>query len=173
MEYRDIIHKKAPLPFIGQKRNMLRHIFEVARNLNRATPIYDVFGGSGLISNLFSEMGFKEVYYNDYDGYSNRLTKIEQTNAILDECRNYLNRAGVKADAKLTDEQRDEVMSILYKYDIIDEIDVISLSSRLLFSMRTCTDLNCLAKTTMYSNIGLSNFNAERYLAKKKGGGVL
>ncbi|MBS7815877.1 hypothetical protein [Wohlfahrtiimonas chitiniclastica] len=40
-------YHKAPLPFLGQKRNWLRNIYEM--NFDNKTVV-DLFGGSGILS---------------------------------------------------------------------------------------------------------------------------
>lgn len=66
--------KQAPLPFVGQKRQFLKHFEQV---LNDNIPgngegwiIIDAFGGSGLLSHTAKQLKPEaRVIYNDFDGY--------------------------------------------------------------------------------------------------------
>ena len=74
---------KAPLPFLGQKRNWIRYLPELLQGnlFDKGFSDYkngifvDMFGGSGLLShNIKQIFPNAEVIYNDFDGYSNYLT---------------------------------------------------------------------------------------------------
>lgn len=74
---------KAPLPFLGQKRNWIRYLpelingnlFEKGFSNYKKGVWVDMFGGSGLLSyNIKQLCPDAEVIYNDFDGYSNYLT---------------------------------------------------------------------------------------------------
>ena len=81
------IHKQAPLPFVGQKR---RFIATFAALLDSNIPgdgagytIVDAFGGSGLLAHIAKRTKpAARVIYNDYDGYTARLTHIDDTNRL-------------------------------------------------------------------------------------------
>lgn len=101
---------KAPLPFLGQKRNWLKYLPPlVAPDLinsnnfskyNNSTWV-DMFGGSGLLShNLKLLMPNANIIYNDFDGYTNYLT--EESIQILLEIN-------------------EQVISILKKYENIEK----------------------------------------------------
>ena len=75
---------KAPLPFLGQKRNWIRYLPEILQGnlFDKGFSDYkngifvDMFGGSGLLShNIKQIFPNAEVIYNDFDGYSNYLTE--------------------------------------------------------------------------------------------------
>lgn len=81
IEYKDII-KTPPLPFLGNKRSALKHLYNEFKNieLDEDLIIVDAFGGSGLLSNFFKQLFPKNrVIYNDFDGYTERLKKYEAT----------------------------------------------------------------------------------------------
>lgn len=72
------LYKKAPLPFIGQKKNFQKHFIEVLeKNIEgegEGWTIVDVFGGSGLLPHTAKRTKPKaKVIYNDFDGYAERL----------------------------------------------------------------------------------------------------
>ena len=79
--------KAAPLPFVGQKRQFLNHFTQV---LNDNIPgdgegwtIIDAFGGSGLLSHTAKALKPKaRVIYNDFDGYAEQLSHIDDINAL-------------------------------------------------------------------------------------------
>lgn len=75
---------KAPLPFLGQKKNWIRYLPELLQGnlFDKGFSDYkngifvDMFGGSGLLShNIKQIFPNAEVIYNDFDGYSNYLTE--------------------------------------------------------------------------------------------------
>ena len=100
---------KAPLPFLGQKRNWIRYLPELLQGnlFDKGFSDYkngifvDMFGGSGLLShNIKQIFPNAEVIYNDFDGY---------TDYLNEECVNILKEVGVKVayiyskyDAKYT-----------------------------------------------------------------------
>ena len=79
--------KAAPLPFVGQKRQFLNHFKQV---LNDNIPgdgegwtIIDAFGGSCLLSHTAKALKPKaRVIYNDFDGYAEQLSHIDDINAL-------------------------------------------------------------------------------------------
>ena len=87
---------KAPLPFLGQKRNWIRYLPELLQGnlFDKGFSDYkngifvDMFGGSGLLShNIKQIFPNAEVIYNDFDGY---------TDYLNEECVNILKEVGVK-----------------------------------------------------------------------------
>nr|WP_243385205.1 hypothetical protein [Caviibacterium pharyngocola] len=90
--------KQAPLPFIGQKRMFLNQFKQVLNdNISgdgEGWTIIDAFGGSGLLSHTAKRLKPKaRVIYNDFDGYAERLTHINDINrlrrlifSLLDNC---------------------------------------------------------------------------------------
>ncbi|KMK52029.1 hypothetical protein RO21_03140 [[Actinobacillus] muris] len=79
--------KQAPLPFVGQKRQFLKH-FEAVLDENiegngKDWTIIDVFGGSGLLSHTaMRKKSLARVIYNDFDGYAERLKYIADINRL-------------------------------------------------------------------------------------------
>lgn len=77
-----LLHK-APLPFLGQKRNWIRYLPELLQGnlFDKGFSDYkngifvDMFGGSGLLSyNIKQLCPDAEVIYNDYDKFTDYLT---------------------------------------------------------------------------------------------------
>lgn len=167
MNYSDIKHKKAPLPFSGQKKNMLRYFVTALNGCDRNTPVYDIFGGSGLLANACLEMGFTDVTYNDYDGYLNRIKRINNTNNILEEIRPILKNYRQKQ--KVSDKDHRDIIGVIKSFDMVEPVDCISLSSRLLFSMNYEDSIEGLERSTFYvlSNT-MTPYDATGYLTGVK-----
>lgn len=86
----DTIYSKAPLPFVGQKKNFLREFRAVLvdhiPDEGEGWTIVDVFGGSGLLAhNAKRLLPRARVIFNDYDGYADRIANIPDTNALRAE----------------------------------------------------------------------------------------
>ncbi|MDY4399614.1 DNA adenine methylase [Helicobacter bilis] len=82
-------YNKPPLAFMGNKKNMLKHIKQVLQDMqgdgyiNDETIFLDVFGGSGLISHNIKQWYPKNrVIWNDYDNYQKRLDGISDTEIL-------------------------------------------------------------------------------------------
>lgn len=124
------IYKSAPLPFMGQKRYFVRAFSETLGALEgKIDTVVDLFGGSGLLSHTAKKVlpGCR-VIYNDYDGYSQRLAHVEQTNEILMLIKERLK--GVQSNARLSDRQRADVLAIVEKYEAAGYVDVMTIAAR-------------------------------------------
>lgn len=156
-------YKSAPLPFQGQKRNFVKDYREVLKGYSDQAVYIDLFGGSGLLSHVTKhDKPGARVIYNDYDGFRRRLEAIPLTNKILEDLRVLL--AEIPKKAKLTESLKSKALEVLRSYQGEGEIDYISLSSSLLFSMKYTTSYEEIAKETFYNKIRKSNYNAEGYL---------
>lgn len=158
---------KAPLPFVGQKRNFLKKFVKVLNeNISEqgeGWTIIDVFGGSGLLSHQAKRLKPRaRVIYNDFDGYAHRLAHIEDINKL----RRLL--AGTLKDtpnkAKLDKHTRDVVIEQIRSFK--GYIDLDSLRAWLLFSGRVLDNLNQLYKEPVfYNRLRKSDYNlASGYL---------
>ncbi|MFW9339073.1 hypothetical protein ACN9N6_01275, partial [Glaesserella parasuis] len=72
------IYKQTPLPFVGQKRMLLKHFSQILNDNIKGDgegwTIVDVFGGSGLLSHTAKQLKPQaRVIYNDFDNYAERL----------------------------------------------------------------------------------------------------
>lgn len=134
------------------------------QGFERKTIFIDLFGGSGLLSRTVKDaLPDAQVIYNDFDGYHKRIENIDRTNVILSDIRDLL--ANVKADVKLTNEQRAAVVELIAKHELTGYVDYITLSSSLLFSMNYASSLEELSKQTMYNCVRKSDYtNAPDYL---------
>lgn len=114
------LYKKAPLPFVGQKRYFQKHFIEVLeKNVEgdgEGWTIVDVFGGSGLLAHTAKRIKPKaRVIYNDFDGYTERLKGIPDTNRlreILHEVVGHHNK-----DHKLSDKENNKVRETIKNFD--------------------------------------------------------
>ena len=147
------IYKSAPLPFMGQKRYFVRAFSETLGALEgKIDTVVDLFGGSGLLSHTAKKVlpGCR-VIYNDYDGYSQRLAHVEQTNEILMLIKERLK--GVQSNARLSDRQRADVLAIVEKYEAAGYVDVMTIGRSVLFSGKWVKTLDELRKHTMYNRV--------------------
>ena len=127
--------KQAPLSFVGQKRNFVKHYVKV---LNENIPgdgegwtIVDAFGGSGLLSHVSKRIKPKaRVIYNDFDNYAERIANIESTERLrvkLLKCCE-----GVGKNDKLSVEVKSEVVDAIKMHG--DFVDWLSVSAWLKFA---------------------------------------
>lgn len=101
----------APLPFIGQKRFMIKFLLPLLHSIakekiiDKDTIFVDVFGGSGLIAHHI-KLNFSNhrVIWNDFDNYAERLSHIDETNELLKKIINitkiYPNKHRIKNEDK-------------------------------------------------------------------------
>lgn len=163
ISYNKIKYKKAPLPFNGQKRYMLSHFIKSLEGLDPLTPIYDIFGGSGLLANACLEVGFVDVTYNDYNGYANRIKTIKTTNGILKDIDPLLCKYG--KNERISVKDKEQILDIIRAYDIAEKVDCITLSSRLLFSSHYSDNVNDLAGEIFYArDAKAKSYRADNYL---------
>ena len=114
------LHKKAPLPFVGQKRYFQKHFIEVLeKNVEgdgEGWTIIDVFGGSELLAHTAKRIKPKaRVIYNDFDGYTERLKGIPDTNRLREILHEVVGH--YKKDHKLSDEENEKVREIIKNFD--------------------------------------------------------
>lgn len=156
--------KTAPLPFQGQKRFFVKHFDAALKDYPPEGVYVDLFGGSGLLSHTVkARHPNATVVYNDYDGYSERLAAIPQTNAILQELR-ALNITAVRK-ARIVGKDREVVIDVLRKHDERGYVDWISLSGSLLFSMNYAKNFKTFVEQGFYNRIRTTDFPcADGYL---------
>ncbi|WLF83788.1 DNA adenine methylase [Moraxella sp. ZY210820] len=160
------IYNSAPLPFVGQKRNFLKHFRAL---INQHIPddgenwtIVDVFGGSGLLAHNAKCLKPKAtVIYNDYDGYTERLKNITDINRLRQIIYNILEP--FPKDKRINDETKQSIINVIHNFD--GYIDVRSVSTWLLFSSKQISSIDELSKHEMYNNIRLTDYKtADDYL---------
>lgn len=153
----------APLPFQGQKRRYVKRFASKIDEVPREVPVYDLFGGSGLLANTCLELGFTDVTWNDYDNFEARLDLIPETNEILAHLRtDVLSKYPRKS--KLDKEGKRAAIDVLDIYDSLGPVDFLTISSSLLFSMNYCKSLEEFEKATMYANYKDKPYERGSYL---------
>ncbi|MBF0785415.1 hypothetical protein E4T80_08075 [Muribacter muris] len=136
--------KQAPLPFVGQKRQFLKH-FEAVLDKNiegngEDWTIIDVFGGSGLLSHTAKrKKPLARVIYNDFDGYTKRLKHIKDINRLRQEI--YQTIADIVPKSKRLNKD--------LKAEIINKINGFS----------GYKDLNCLTRWLLFSGEQVSSLD--------------
>lgn len=144
IEYKNIV-KRPPLPFLGNKRNALKKLYEYFKNidLDEEVVIIDLFGGSGLLSNLFKQMYPKNrVIYNDFDDYHIRIEQMDNTINILNEILSELKTEGeLKKQQALNDKQTIIFKNKIKKLKNRKDIDLITIGRNFTFQGVKCDKL--------------------------------
>lgn len=153
----------APLPFIGQKRMLLKQFKESIKVFNDKTIFVDLFGGSGLLSHTTKQLRPEcTVIWNDYDNYSRRIENIPRTNLLMAEVRDLM--AGCVKGTKMPEDVRNKVLECLAQHEKTGYVDYITLSSSLLFSGKSVTTLAGFQKEAIYCKLRQSDYNADGYI---------
>ena len=151
-------YKKAPLLFIGQKRNFLKHFIPLLQqNIpddGAGWTIVDVFGGSGLLAHTAKRTLPKaRVVYNDFDGYAKRLRYIADTEKLRQKCQT------------MVSEHKNQRLTPTTQFRLIAEIetfngfvDVQTLASWFLFSGKQAKDWADLKSKIWWSGIAQSSY---------------
>ncbi|MBR2249506.1 MAG: DNA adenine methylase [Prevotella sp.] len=158
-------YTQAPLPFMGQKRRWSTDFkTAVLNHFNDCDTFIDLFGGSGLLSYFTKNIRpDATVVYNDYDGYTERLAHIEDTNRLLRSLRSIL--AFCPTDKRINDPERSKVLTLLNDAEADGIfVDYITLSNSLLFSGKYATNYEQMAAETLYNRVRTADFQAEGYL---------
>ncbi|OPH34954.1 Site-specific DNA methylase [Moraxella equi] len=159
-------HSTAPLPFIGQKRQ----IIQVFRNtLDRIVPddgqgwtIIDVFGGSGLLAHNAKYLKPKaRVIYNDFDNFSQRLYHLCDTNRLRQQL--YAILEPLPRAKRIDEPTKQKLLEIIQNFDGF--VDCHSVSTWLLFSGNQISHIDELPKHEFYNTIRRSDYpTADGYL---------
>ncbi|CAM3040787.1 DNA adenine methylase [Dichelobacter nodosus] len=159
-------YTQAPLPFIGQKRNFIKHFEKVLNdnicNNGNGWTFIDVFGGSGLLAHVAKRTKPNvRVIYNDFDGYAERLQHIPEINQLRHKLADFL---ADKPRAKiLQPDVRESVKQIIDNFKGYIELQV--LSSWLLFSGQQVGSMDDFMKKSWYNTVRLTDYpEAENYL---------
>lgn len=165
-----MIYTKPPLPFMGNKKNMLKHIKQVLETMRADGEIdgesifIDVFGGSGLVAhNIKQWYPRNQVLWNDYDNYQKRLDHIAQTESL--RAWIYEKASDIGHQNALPKEIKQEILAHIHTLETQGEyIDYTTLSSYLLFSGNYARDFTELSKASFYNNISATRLSAQGYL---------
>lgn len=156
--------KKAPLPFQGQKKNMISFYIDVIKKLEGESIIVDLFGGSGLLSHVAKRINPNlRVIYNDFDYYIKRIENVDITNEILLEIRNIVK--SVKFRTKIPLDLKNKI--ILFLKELEEEgvyIDFPTISASITFSGKWINNLESLSKNSMYNCVVKNAYMVDEYL---------
>lgn len=158
---------RAPLPFLGQKRNQIKNIREVLKLFDDNATYVDVFGGSGLLSQIISEeKPYANVIWNDFDNYKERLDGISDTNELLEQI--YAIFGHLKHSEKLDEILKSEILQTIENFKGYK--DFITLSSHLLFSGSYVFSFEELKKQNFYKskNTKRPKYSLNEYLSGVK-----
>ena len=155
-----MFYNSAPLPFFGQKRAFLKPFCECLKGFSPYATYLDLFGGSGLLSHTIKQTyPSARVIYNDHDNFIGRIENLKQTNAIIDELREYGAQRGIKYAQRLEKEERAGVGAILRTREERGEfVDYATLGASLLFSARRANSLKELMGGSIYWRIPKKNY---------------
>lgn len=161
------IHKAAPLPFQGQKRNFVSSFIAALkefRECHEIDTVVDLFGGSGLLSHVSKRLyPDLKVVYNDFDNFHVRIKNAHVTNSILESIRTILRHS--PRNQRLTNELKTKVLNVIKERENEGSyIDYITLSSSLLFSANYVLNFDKLSKENFYNNVKQSSYEVSNYL---------
>lgn len=153
------VYTQAPLPFIGQKRNFLKHfkrvLIENISNNGDGWTIVDAFGGSGLLAHTAKRTLHKaRVIYNDFDGYAERLHNIHDTNRLRQILFNILQNE--PRSLLLNKNARAAVISAINSFN--GYIDIDALATWILFSGKQPVNLNDIFSESFYNRIRKTDY---------------
>ncbi len=153
----NLIYKNSPLPFQGQKRGFLKLFSSSLKNFPSDAIYVDLFGGSGLLSRSVKDIyPNATVIYNDFDGFSNRLSHIKNTNELLLIIRQIL--VNTPRNFKIPSFDKDKVIKAIKAHNKqYGYVDIITISASILFSGKYITSINELEKQTLYNRVRKSD----------------
>ena len=118
-------YHKAPLPFLGQKRNFIKLIRQLDFS---GKTVVDLFGGSGIIAhNIKQQNPTARVIYNDFDNYQGRLDQIELTEKLRQQIFEYLKLLDIPHNAAIAGKtERQQIASMIIKSGSTDWLTISS-----------------------------------------------
>ena len=156
---RSTIRKIPPLPFQGNKsigRKVFLEVLEKVIDGNNKTFV-DLFGGSFYLSYLIHKTyPNAKVICNDFDNYRQRLENIEITKDLIKQIKEVVKEERFK---KITPETKEKIDTIIRNCNGF--VDLITLSSNLLYSSFTLTELEPFLNHEYYNLLIKSEYNSE------------
>ena len=137
-----------PLPFQGNKSIGRLRFLELLKNIKDGNNklFVDLFGGSFYLSYLIHQVfPNAKVICNDFDNYLQRLKNIQSTKDLLTKIKAVVTEARYK---KIV-ESKEKVNQIIREHEGF--IDLITLSSNLLYSSFTLTDIDKFLNHEFYN----------------------
>lgn len=153
----NLIYKSSPLPFQGQKRGFLKLFTQSLKNFPENATYVDLFGGSGLLSRTVKDTyPNAHVVYNDFDGFSKRLSSINSTNVLLEKIRQIL--VHTPRNFKVASFDKDKIIKTVKAHkNTYGYLDLITLSASILFSGKYISTLAELEKQTFYNRVRIND----------------
>ncbi|MFU2059810.1 hypothetical protein ACLSZY_09355 [Avibacterium volantium] len=161
------MYKQAPLPFVGQKRMFLNAFKQVLNdnipNDGTGWMIIDAFGGSGLLSHVAKRIKPKaRVIYNDFDGYTDRLKHINDTNRLRTELLQVVGDI-IPKNRRLDNNKKQEIINKINSFNGFKDLNTIA--SWLQFGGQQVGSFEELFSKTFWRGIKLTDYpSAEDYL---------
>lgn len=153
---------KAPLPFLGQKRNHLKGFKKALTYFKDDATFVDVFGGSGFLSHVIKqEKPNAKVIWNDFDNYQERLDHIDETNIlrgkIVEITKNY------QKNEKISQEDKEKILQILRDFDGYK--DYLTLGSGVFYQGNCAKNYDEFAKNPFFNKTKTAkHYDKEGYL---------
>lgn len=149
----NILFNKSPLPFMGQKRNYVKLLYNILQDfsIDCNTIFLDCFGGSGLLSQTIRYYyPYNKVVWNDYDNFHDRLQKIEITREIFNTLRPHISH--YKSQNRLTDIEKSMLYKVIDSHDEKD-IDFITISTWFCFQTNYAINKEYFKKIANYNRM--------------------
>lgn len=148
------LYSKAPLPFVGQKRNFIKAFRQILTDHitddGEGWTIVDVFGGSGLLAHNAKHLCPKAtVIYNDYDDYAKRLQHVADTERLRQKLHEIVK--DYPHNKPLPKSLRAVLIEAIESFD--GYVDVACVTRWLLFSGKQVASLDELFTHHLYNNI--------------------
>lgn len=159
------VYNNSPLPFLGQKRFMIKLFQNALKKFDDVDTIVDVFGGSGLLSHVAKrERPDARVIYNDFDYFTDRIANIAITNEIIAKIDAIISKEKLKPSEQLPLYLRSAVLNLIAEYDSNVFVDYLTISSNLLFSMTYALCYEELSRYPMYPRLKKISYCADGFL---------
>lgn len=155
--------RKSPLPFQGQKKNFVNMFIDEFNNFKDFDYVVDLFGGSGLLSQISYEIKREREYqviWNDFDNFKERLDNMEKTNKIISQIKELLKDQERKT--KIDDPIKVNKMKEIFNN--ADYLDIITLASKYCFPLKFVkTKENLLSEKSYFIN-SINEYKESDYL---------
>ncbi|MFD0966870.1 DNA adenine methylase [Seminibacterium arietis] len=154
------LFKQAPLPFVGQKRQFLTHVSQIINdnipNDGKGWTIIDVFGGSGLLAHTAKHLKPQaRAIYNDFDGYTERLNHIDDTNRLRQQLYAIIGE-NTPRNKRLDADKTAQIIQTIQQVD--GYIDINCVASWLLFSGQQVRSLDELFNKIFWNGIRQTDY---------------
>lgn len=139
---------KAPLPFLGQKRNHLKGFKKALTYFKDDATFVDVFGGSGFLSHVIKqEKPNAKVIWNDFDNYQERLDHIDETNILRGKIVEITKK--YQQNERISQEDKEKILQILRDFDGYK--DYLTLGSGVFFQGNYAKNYDEFAKNHFFN----------------------